>query len=163
MTNLINPRNRSIRVIVQAKKLFNTDMFESDVNNFTSLVEDDGLGNGFGDSNRDFETIVFMNKQICWSIELSDSSGEDKNYSVCLSSVFHNAEDGNPNFFTKEKLDVNPGTGLVCGLISRNPNLSNKDDNYTIEFDITYSTQNPPLSTIKSVLLDPKLKISVRQ
>lgn len=158
-----NPRDRTIRVIVQANKLFNSDLYESDVDNFTSLVEDGGLGNGFGDTNRDFETIVFMNKNICWSIEINDPSGEDKNYSVNLSSVFHNSEQGNPNFFSKEKLDVHPGTGLVCGVISKNPDLTNKDDNYTIEFDITYSTQNPPLSTIKSVLLDPKLKISVRQ
>jgi hypothetical protein len=157
-----NPKDRTIRVIVQANKLFNTDLTEDDVDKYTSLEEDGGLTSAFGNPNRDFETIVYMSKRICWSIELNDPSGEDTNYSVSLSSVDHNPDDGNPNFFTQDSLTVNPGTGQVCGTIARNPNLPNKDDSYTIEFNIVYSTQDPPLSTIKAVFLDPKLKISTR-
>ncbi len=121
-----NPKDRTIKVIVQAYKLFNSDMSEEDVDKYTALVEDGGFGNGFGEPNRDFETIVYMNKRICWSIELSNSGGDNTNYSVALDNVFHNPDDGNPNFFTKDPLPVIPGTGQVCGTIARNPNLENK-------------------------------------
>ena len=152
-----NPKDRTIKVIVQAYKLFNSDMSEEDVDKYTALVEDGGFGNGFGEPNRDFETIVYMNKRICWSIELSNSGGDNTNYSVALDNVFHNPDDGNPNFFTKDPLPVIPGTGQVCGTIARNPNLENKDDSYTISFNIEYNSKNG--STIVAIDLDPKLKI----
>ena len=159
------PKDRTIRLIVQANKLYNSDVTDQDIDDYTSLVEDDGLGNGFGDPNKDFETIVFMNKNVCWSIEMNDPNGDDQHYSVSLSKVIHKPNAGNPNFFTSESLDVNDKTGKVCGTISRNPILPDMDDSYTIEFYVGYgekTQQGGQVSGMIKVELDPKLKISTR-
>lgn len=159
-----NPHDRSITVVVKAKDLFNypTDITKQVVDDYTSLVEDGGLESRFGDSNKDFETIVFMNKNICWSIETADPNGEDRGYSVELVKVFHNPTPGNPNFFTSDPLNVNQRTGKVCGTISRSPILPDMDDNYTIEFVIGHST-GPNQGGMVRIDLDPKLKISAGQ
>ena len=159
-------KDRTIRLIVQANKLFNSNVTEQDIDNYTSLEEDGGLGNGFGDPNKDFETIVFMNKKVCWSIEMADPNGDDQHYSVALSKIVHKPNAGNPNFFTSEELKVDSGTGKVCGTIARNPNLPNKDDSYNIEFSVGYyntTQQGGTQSGIVLVNLDPKLRISTRQ
>ena len=158
--------NRSIRLIVQANNLFNSNITEKDIDNYTSLVEDGGLGNGFGDPNKDFETIVYMNKNVCWSIEMANINGEDKDYSVSLSKIVHKPNAGNPNFFTTEELPVDSRTGQVCGTIAKNPNLENKDDSYNIEFSVGFSRTTPnggSQSGIVLVTLDPKLKINIKQ
>lgn len=161
MSSTINPKNRTIRLIVQAKKLYNNHETETDVDNYTALVEDGGLKSDFGHANKDFETMVFMNKNICWSIEVADPRGEDLHYYASLAKVVHNPDAGNPNFFTAEELYLNPDTMQICGTIARNPNLPNKDDSYTILFYVGHSSGNS--TTTKLVVLDPKLKISVRQ
>ena len=159
-------KDRTIKLTVQANKLYNSNITEQDIDNYTSLEEDGGLGNGFGDPNKDFETIVFMNKKVCWSIEMADPNGDDQHYSVSLNKVIHKPNTGNPNFFTSEELEVNERTGKVCGTIARNPNLPNKDDSYTIEFYVGYrntTSQGGTQSGMVKVDLDPKLKISTRQ
>jgi len=154
----INPRDRDITVTVKAKELYNETNYpptETQMDNNTSLIEDGGLGSGYGNANKDFETIVFMNKRICWSIEASDPNGVDRGYTVSLIEVFHNPTPvTNPNFFNSNPLRVNPGTGNVCGTISRSPILPDMDDNYTIQFSIAHGT------TTKTYNLDPKLRIS---
>lgn len=156
------PKDRTITLIVQANKLFNSEVKDKDIDKYTSLVEDGGLASGFGDPNKDFETIVFMNKNICWSIEMANIDGEDKNYNVSLSKIIHEPDAGNPNFFTKDELPVNSKTGKICGTITKNPNLPKKDDSYTIEFSIGYSkTENGGVQTgIVLIELDPKLRIN---
>lgn len=160
-----NPHDRSIRVIVKAKELYesNNPNDEGIMDANTRLVEDGGLESGFGNSNKNFETTVFMNKRICWSIELADPNGEDLHYSVSLSKVFHNPTAGNPNFFNQEELVVNSDTKKVCGTISRSPIISDMDDNYTIEFYVGYSNTTPQGGTQSGMVkleLDPKLRIS---
>lgn len=156
----INPKDRAIRLIVKANKLFNSNQTDSEIDECTSLMDDTGFGNAFGEPNKDFETIVFMNKKICWSIETADPNGEDRNYSVALTAVVHKPNPGNPQFFTKDPLTVNPGTGKVCGTIAKDPDLPEKDDSYTIEFNIEYNSPNG--STIMAIDLDPKLQIKKR-
>jgi hypothetical protein len=161
-----NPKDRTIKLIVQAQELFNSEDSNNDMDKYTSLVDDTGFGNAFGEPNKDFETIVYMNKRICWTIEMDSTEGENQYYSVALSKVIHKPDAGNPNFFTSDPLNVNRGTGKVCGTIARNPNLPNKDDSYSIEFSIGFSktTPNGGMQTGMLLLtLDPKLKISVRQ
>lgn len=153
----IQPKNRTIRLIVQANKLFNSDITPEEIDQYTSLVDDENLSSTFGQRNEDFETMVFMNYNICWSIEVNDPNGTDKNYRVALNSVIHKPYPGNPQFFTEDPLKVDPATGKVCGTIAIDPNLPEKDDSYTIEFDIEYVDNVG--STIVSVDLDPKLKI----
>jgi hypothetical protein len=153
----INPRDRSITLTVKAKELFNETNYpprEDQMDANTSLLEDGGLESRYGDANKDFETIVFLNKQICWSIAESDPNGVDRGYTVALVEVFHNPTAGNPNFFNRDPLPVNRGTGQVCGNIATNPNLPIKDDSYTIQFTIADSR------TTKTYNLDPKLKIN---
>lgn len=157
------PTNRTIRLIVQANKLMNSSVTDEDIDNYTSLVVDNGTQNGFGAPNQDFETIVFMNKNICWSIEMANINNEDEHYSVSLSKVIHKPDAGNPNFFTTDPLLVNEATGQVCGTIALNPNLPNKDDSYTIEFAIGYSNRTPQGGVTTGMILiklDPKLRIS---
>lgn len=154
----INPRDRTITVTVRAKELYNESNYppsETQMDANTYLLEDGGKRSGFGDPNKNFETIVFMNKRICWSIDVLDPNGEDRGYSVLLIEVFHNPTAGNPNFFNRNPLPVNRGTGQVCGTIATNPNLPNKDDSYTIKFSIAYGSTTP-----KEYNLDPKLRIN---
>ena len=75
---------------------------------------------------------------------------------MALVDVVHNpTPPTNPNFFdSNDPLPVNPGTGNVCGRISRVPILPDMDDNYTIQFSIKNGT------TTKNYNLDPKLRIS---
>jgi hypothetical protein len=156
------PKDRTIKLIVQANKLDNSNMTAEEIDKYTSLVEDGGLSSPFGAPNKDFETIVYMSKKVCWSIELSDPNGDDKYYNVALSKVIHKPDAGNPNFFTKDPLTVDPKTGEVWGKIAKNPNLDNKDDSYTIEFTIGFSkTENGGIQTgMVLIELDPKLRIS---
>ena len=156
----INPRDRSITLTVKAKELYKKKNYppsEDQIDANTSLLEDGGLESRFGDANKNFETNVFMNKKIIWSIALSDPDGDDKDYRVHLDYVKHTPEAGNPNFFDSENIIADPVTGKITGTISKNPNLPNKDDSYTINFIIT----GPQMS--KEYILDPKLKISTRQ
>ena len=153
----INPRDRSITVTVKAKDLYNETNYpptETQMDANTSLLEDGGLGSGYGDPNKNFETIVFMNKRICWSIAVSDPNGVDRGYTVALVEVFHNPTEGNPNFFNSNPLQVNSGTGNVCGTIARSPILPDMDDSYTIQFTVHDGT------TTKTYNLDPKLKMN---
>ena len=153
----INPRDRSIAVTVKAKDLYNEINYpptETQMDSNTYLLEDGGSRSGFGSPNKNFETIVFMNKRICWSIEILDPNGADRGYTVALIEVFHNPTEGNPNFFNTDPLPVNRGTGKVCGTIARSPLLPDMDDSYTIQFTVHDGT------TTKTYNLDPKLKIS---
>jgi len=152
----INPRDRDITVIVKAKDLYNETDYpptEAQMDNNTSLLEDGGLGNDFGNPNKNFETIVFMNKRVCWTITLNDPLGVDKGYTIALVEVFHNPTEGNPNFFNTDPLTVNRGTGKVCGTIARSPLLPDMDDSYTIQFTVHDGT------TTKTYNLDPKLRV----
>ncbi len=164
----IDPSDRSITLIVKASELFNmpNTPTKKQMDDCSSLLEDGGLESRFGDSNKDFETIVFMNRQICWSIEAADPNGVDKGYSVGLVKVFHNPTTGNPNFFDNDPLLVNEKTGKVCGTIAKNSTLPEKDDSYTIQFSVGFSRTTPNggmQSGITLFNLDPKLRISSKQ
>ena len=160
----IDPRDRSIALIVKAKELFNltVPVTKPLMDELTSIVEDGGFSSGFGNPNKDFETTVFMNKKVCWSIEADDPNGEDKGYIISLDKVFHNPTPSNPNFFNEDPLNVNRKTGKVCGTIARSPLLPDMDDNYTIQFEIRHDISSHQ-SAIKLFNLDPKLKINIKQ
>ena len=161
----IKPKDRTIRLIVEAEQLYNSDGGDANLDKFSSLVDDEGFGNAFGEPNANFETIVFMNKKGCWSIEKASNEGENQYYSVSLSKVIHKPNADNPQFFTKDPLEVNPGTGTVCGTIAKNPNLPEKDDSYSIEFYVGFrkkTEQGGVVSGMVKFTLDPKLKIRSR-
>lgn len=158
----IQPKDRTIRLIVEAEQLYNSNGGDENLDKYTSLVDDEGFGNAFGDPNANFETIVFMNKNVCWSIDKASNDGENQYYSVALSKVIHKPNAGNPQFFTKDPLEVNRGTGKVCGTISLNPNLPEKDDSYSIEFSVGFSKRTEQGGIVSGMViytLDPKLKI----
>lgn len=156
------PKDRTIKLIVQANKLYHSGVSEENLDDYTSLVEDGGLSSTYGQPNKDFETIVYMTKNICWSIEMADPNGDDKDYNVSLISVIHKPKTGNPNFFTNDPLLVNSKTGKVCGIIAIDPNLPEKDDSYTIEFGIGYTDPSGSGGGMLKVDLDPKLRIRTR-
>ena len=148
----LSPKNRTVTVTVMSKDLFKADYPPSKkiVDDYTALTDDTGFENRFGDPNKNFETIVFMNFEMIWKIKVSNKE-IDKDYKVALISVTHNPVKGNPNFF-KEK-PVLKGN-KVKGIINNDPKLRNKDDSYTIHFSIKHGKETRPYN------LDPKLRIS---
>lgn len=152
------PKNRKVTVTVKAKALFDLPYppSETQIDDNTALTDDDGFSSTYGDKNKDYETIVFMNYDMVWDIALSDKNGVDRGYSVALKSVSHNPVTGNPQFFTSNPINVGRDK-KVRGTISLDPNLPNKDDSYTINFTISDG------STTLDFPLDPKLKISTGQ
>ena len=144
-------KDQTIVVSVQAEQLYGLAPTEANIDKHTALVDGDGFGSEFGDRNKDFETEVFMNKKITWSIQ-----SDNDLFTCALVSVTHNPTDGNPQFFNRNPIPVRKD-GTVQGVIARNPNLTNKDDSYTINFTITFSGVTLPYP------LDPKLRISVSQ
>lgn len=152
------PKDRKVTVTVKAKALFDLPYppSETQIDDNTSLSDDEGYTSDYGAKNKDYETIVFMNKEMIWKIEASDKNGVDRGYSVALKNVSHDPVAGNPQFFTSNPLLVGSDK-KVRGTISLNPNLPNKDDSYTINFTITNG------STTIDIPLDPKLKISTGQ
>lgn len=148
-------KNRAITITVKTKELYDVlnEPGEQAIDNVTYLVDDEGLESRFGEGNKEYETIVFMGKNITWNIRSFEPLGEDRGYEASLVSVSHNPTDGNPNFFDSDTLT--PGKdGKIQGTISRNPNLKNKDDSYTINFKIIHNGKPKPYP------LDPKLKLN---
>jgi len=150
------PKNRTITLKVKAKDLFGLRGYpptEGQIDDNTYLIDDEGLESRYGAANKDYLTLVYMDKDITWSIALNDPKGEDLGYGVRLDYVRHTPNPGNPNFFDKEILNVDIDTGKITGRISRDPDLENKDDSYTINFIV----EN--IRTSKEFVLDPKLQI----
>ena len=149
------PKNRKVTVTVKAKNLFDLPYppSETKIDEFTALTDDEGYSSEYGDKNKDYETLVFMNYEMIWDIELDDKNGTDRGYSVALKSVSHNPTAGNPQFFTSNPLNVGRDK-KVRGTIALNPNLQNPDDSYTINFTISDGTNTLDFP------LDPKLRIS---
>ncbi len=150
----LSAKNRTVTITVMAKDLFDADYPPSKqvVDDYTALTDDTGFENQFGEPNKNFETIVFMKYMMVWAIKVSDKK-IDKGYEVALISVTHNPTKGNPNFFTKNPLQVGKDK-KVRGIITEDPKLPNKDDSYTIHFSIAHGKDTKPFN------LDPKLRIS---
>lgn len=152
------PKNRQVTITVKAKTLFNLPYppTKEQIDDNTALTDDEGYSSTFGNENKDFETLVFMNFDMIWDIKLDDKNGTDRGYSVALKSVSHDPKAGNPQFFTSNPLTVGRDK-KVRGTIAINPHLENPDDSYTINFSIS----NGP--TTLDFPLDPKLRISPGQ
>ncbi len=121
------PKNRRVTLTVKAKDLFTESNYpptEGQMDDCTALSDDEGYASDYGNANKDYETLVYMNYQMGWDIDASDKNGVDRGYTVALASVSHNPVAGNPQFFTSNPLNV--GTNKkVTGTIANNPNLAN--------------------------------------
>ena len=150
------PMNRTINVYVKAKKLFEIgkSATETQVDTNTALTVNQGNdGQSDWTEHKDYEVTVYMNKSVTWDIKRYSPSGDDKEYEVKLVSVNHIPEQGNPNFFNEEILNVG-SDGNITATITNDPQLANKDDSYTIKFTITYDRKEIPF------IIDPKLAIN---
>lgn len=145
-----------ITLEVKAHDLYNLRSSELNVDQNTTLRDNEGDRIGYGDSNHDFETRVHKKQRICWEIALNAPNGEDGDYIVALNYVEHNPSPGNPNFFNKERLLVKKN-GKIKGKISNDPLTPLFDDIYTIYFTIT-----PPKGVAggpQTFPVDPKIRI----
>jgi hypothetical protein len=151
----LTAKSREITLTVKTSNLFNLPYppTKAQIEANTYLIDDEGLESRFGESNKDFETLVYMGKDIVWNIRSFEPFGVDNGYLAALESVSHNPDRGNPNFFEHDPLLVGQN-GSVCGVIATNPNWPNKDDSYTINFLILHEGKAPKFP------LDPKLRIN---
>jgi hypothetical protein len=148
-----DPEDRTLTVVVKAKKLYGEAANEDNVDKYTALRPDRGLASEFGVKNKTYETVIAMQHKMTWEIALATPNGEDRGYDVRLTSVTHNPTAGNPNFFDSESLTPGGNPKIIEGTISKNPNLPEKDDSYTINFEISNGTTWIPYP------LDPRLRI----
>ncbi len=148
------PKDGTINITVKAHQLYPLSPTETNVDEYSYLLDDDGFESRYGVSNKNYETGVYLNKKITWNIEAADKNGADREYDVELVSVTHNSKTGNPNFFDNETL-VPTGNNKkkITGTVVNAPLLPDIDDNYTIHFTISHNSRVNPFP------LDPKLKI----
>jgi len=150
---LKTPRSRRVDVIVKAQDLYPLPPTEKNVDANTALSDDEGYTSEFGDTNRNYETIVFKNFEMSWDIEVENKN--DKEYKVELISIKHDLKPPtNPNLFDHNPLLPKPGSNKksIHGIIvSSSPSA----EEYTIHFQIFKNDKDPHLFH-----LDPKLKVN---
>ena len=153
------PKNRKLKIVVKAKKLFkeiqkikNPKDQEKIIDQCTALIEDGGLGSEFGDKNRDFITTIFEGFEMEWSSELSDKTEKDDGYKVVLDSVKQDLKRGESGFFTENPIPAEKGK--ITGYVSGNISQDGQEEDYTIYFHITKG-----LETTIILPIDPKLQI----
>lgn len=146
------PKDRTISIAVDTDALWakpypNTS--ETDIDDCT-FISDGTLSSPYRDPKKNFETEVFRNKKVKWTIASQNVSS----IYVRLVSVTHNPPPGNPIYFKKTPLEVG-SDGSVEGKIMDIDNLP--DDNYTIHFNLLKGND------IRHYPIDPKLRISTKQ
>ena len=153
--------NRQLQIFVKAKELFNAKIDPSNqekvIDDCIALVENGGLGNEFGDKNRDFMTAIYDGFNMKWSIELSDKKEKLEGYKVVLESISKNGKPGNPSFFTKNPIYPNK-EGNIVGTVSGDNIPDKREEDYTIYFRVTKG----PNFTTPVLPIDPKLQIRKR-
>ncbi|WP_353780000.1 hypothetical protein [Winogradskyella sp. 3972H.M.0a.05] len=154
----VGPKNRNLTIIVKANQLFNShyqNPTERDkvIDNCTSLLDDEGLESAYGDNNRNFTTIIYMDYNMIWEIALADPSGKDKDYKVHLVDI---TQDSAESFFTQKVLRPERD-GNIYGKVVDKINLDGKEEDYTIHFYVSKGRESSPVLPI-----DPKLQIRKR-
>ena len=134
----VGPKNRNLTIIVKADQLFNSRYNnpterEKVVDDCTSLLDDEGLESAYGDNNRNFTTIIYMDYNMIWNIALDDPSGNDKDYRVHLVDI---TQDSAESFFTQKVLEPERD-GKIYGKVVDNPSLDHKEEEYTIHFYVS--------------------------
>lgn len=149
------PRDRDIMVTINSNTLYNLPYppTEAQIDANTYLVDDEGLESRFGESNKNFETLVFSGKEMIWAARSFEPLGVDRDYSVSLQSVSQNQEPGNSNFFVEATPLPVSRDGKIHGTIATFDRPI-PDDSYTINFLITYRGET------RTYPLDPKLRLN---
>ena len=150
--NTPNPQDITISTAVDTDKLWakpypNTS--EADIDE-CSFISDRISISRWAQPSKTFETEVSRGCNVKWTIA---SHNVSKIY-VQLVSVTHNPTKDNPNFFDHNPLNVGRH-GSVEGTIMNIDNLP--DENYSIHFKLLSG------DNVRTYIIDPKLKIRVRQ
>lgn len=102
-----------------------------------------------------FTSQVYIDNDVNWEGKTASPNGEDKNYSIAITSIAYEANvNGDVDFFDENILPGNNGRNATVKYKIKNDNaLNGKIDVYTINFSV-YASANDS----KPFHIDPKLQ-----
>ena len=141
----------TITLRVQANYLFGLTYPTKAQINEICVLSDDNNGNSPNGTLPDFTSIVYINNNVKW-VGVTGDNG----YTIAITSIVFDSEDGDTNFFTTKIIQGSSGrSGNVNANVKNDNRLAGLEDIYLINFSIYDSPSN-----FKSFSIDPKLAIN---
>jgi len=158
------PKNSALIIVVDAIELFQQKIThenqEQIINKYVALMDPDGFGSPFGESNKDQMTVIYEGGEMVWSIttlvehEGLEEGGTD--YKVVLESMVQEIDPKKSKGFFKEGIQINvDGKNQIIGHVETDHTVKNDDvERYILRFHMLKGDE-----VKDSMTIDPKLQI----